>query len=244
MKKILALMLILGMASLANATVIDVITVGEGSMGHAGTSNDPLYPSETIWIAIRLNHNPYPGTSYPSYDGYITDAVGLDLHATGAGMLDVPYTITKNGLRHDDLKHHSEFSVWSQSGADGYIYEGYEPPYVPLIVDNSIAKMAGGVLEGVIKADEDGGGGAGVLIWNLFIHCEGEGIVNLDLTLQDPASRYAPYSNKTGTMEYPPGNWQPITEGDLGDLVIHQIPEPMTLLLLGIGGLFLRRRCN
>ena len=42
MKKVLALMLVLGMASLANVTVIDVIMVGPGSMGHAGTSSDPL----------------------------------------------------------------------------------------------------------------------------------------------------------------------------------------------------------
>jgi len=57
MKKLLVLMLVLGMASLANATVIDVVTVGVGSLGHAGTLTDPLVESETIEIQIILNAN-------------------------------------------------------------------------------------------------------------------------------------------------------------------------------------------
>jgi hypothetical protein len=241
MKKVLALMLVLGMTSLANATVVDVVTVGMGDQGHAGTSTDPLYPSETIEIAIVLNFNPYDpvGSTYPSYDGYITDATGVDLHVTGPGSLEVPGLYDKNSNRiGDDLKHHSEFSVWSQSGNNG----ATPAEYVPLIVDNAIAKMSGGVLEGVVKGNEDGGAGAGVLMWNLFIHCEEYGPVTVDLTLQDINSRYANYSNMGGTDAYPPDSWTPLLESDLGDLVIHQIPEPMTIALLGLGGLFLRRR--
>jgi len=216
-------MLVLGMASMASATVIDVVAVGGGSMGHAGTSEDPLVPSETIAIQIVLNNNPYPG--YPAFDGYGTDSVGVDLHVSGPGTLSVVQKeiMVSPGVFEwvDDLQHHADFSVWSQSD--------------PLIVDNQIAKMSGGVLEGLIK-------GEATLIWNLIIHCDGEGEVVVDLTLQDVDSRYSQYVNSSVTPMTPYPDWEPLLEGDLGDLVIHQIPEPMTIALLGLGGLFLRRR--
>jgi hypothetical protein len=37
-------------------------------------------------------------------------------------------------------------------------------------------------------------------------------------------------------------NWLQITDMVLNSLAVHNIPEPMTLVLLGLGGLFLRRR--
>jgi hypothetical protein len=238
MKKVLALMLVLGMTSLASATVIDVVTVGTGDLGHAGTSTDPLHPSETIEIAIILNYNPYPG-GWTSYDGYVMDGMDLDLHVTGPGSLEVPGLYNaKFGFRYgDDLQHHVDFGVWSQSGSN----DGTEEGYVPLIAGNAIASMSGGVLTGVIAGDENGNPPTSptVLVWNLFLHCEDYGPVNLDLTLAG-STRIADYTDATGNGPYP--DWRYAVEGELGDLVIHQIPEPMTIALLGLGGLFLRRR--
>jgi len=37
-------------------------------------------------------------------------------------------------------------------------------------------------------------------------------------------------------------DWVNAVEADFGDLIIYQIPEPMTVALLGLGGLFLLRR--
>jgi hypothetical protein len=85
MKKMLALLLVLGLASMASATVIDVVTVGVGSMGHSGTINDKLMPSETIELAIVLNFN-----DGPVFDGYGLSSVDLDLHTAGAGSLTAP----------------------------------------------------------------------------------------------------------------------------------------------------------
>jgi hypothetical protein len=224
MKKLLILMLVFGLASLANATVVDVVTVGLGDMGHAGTEEDPLEESEIIAIQIILNHNPYAG--YPSYDGYFTDGVDLDLHVTGAGSLGV-VQLLKKGIYYDDLQHHADFAVWAESD--------------PLIVGNAIASMSGGVLTGGIH----GAAGGTPLIWNLYIHCDGDGPVNIDLTLND--GRYAPYGDPAGDPFYADfdprnGTWLAMVEADLGDLTIYQVPEPATIALLGLGSMFLMRR--
>jgi hypothetical protein len=57
----------------------------------------------------------------------------------------------------------------------------------------------------------------GLLIDGILLHCEGRGDVTL--TLLDA------------------GTWDA-----MDSVTIHQIPEPITLALLGLGGLFLRRR--
>lgn len=72
--------------------------------------------------------------------------------------------------------------------------------------------------------------GPGVIMQGLQLHCLG-----LDLI---PA--IVQVSVAGGTVV---DGWQEIPVGTiLSTLVIHQIPEPMTLMLLGFGGLFLRRK--
>jgi len=235
MKKLLIFMLVLGMASLANATVIDVVTVGLGDMGHAGTSTDPLVESETIEIAIVLNHNPYEG--YPSYDGYTLDGLDLDLHVSGPGTLSVPgiYAAKSPYWRiDDDIKFHAGFDMTGHSGTPDDSGTPYpEVEYEPMIVDNAIAMMMGADMENIV--------GPTTLIWNLFIHCDGEGDVIVDLTLHGTV-HYWNYTTPPEGGGDPYGAEQFAVEEDLGDLIIHNVPEPATVLLLGLGGLLLRRR--
>jgi len=58
---------------------------------------------------------------------------------------------------------------------------------------------------------------AGILVDNILFHCEG--MEDVTITLMDGSTFQV-----------------------LDTQVIHQIPEPMTVALLGLGGLFLRRR--
>jgi hypothetical protein len=213
MRKVLALMLVLGMTSAASAGIIDVVTDGVGDAGHAGTSTDPLDLGETIAIKIVLNADPDPtwyyGSGYTGYDGYWLSSMSLDLEVSG------PATLAELGTKvTQKMKHHASFSPWA------------EPE--PAVVDNAIAYMAG-------VAASDGIQGPADLVWNLIITCTGAGPVVVDLTLYGLSE----YSEGPSTWGSP---WIEMTEGDLGDLIIHQVPEPMTIALLGLGGLFLRRR--
>ena len=227
MKKLLILMLVFGLASLANATVIDVVTDGLGDMGHAGTAEDRLEESETIAIQIVLNWNPYPGTTYPSYDGYVLDTLAVDLHVSGPGTLSAVMATSKTGDYYVPLGHHVDLGTYGQSD--------------PLIVGNSIALISGGSM-GYIMGD-DGVGGPAVpptaLIWNLWIHCDGPGDIVVDLTVAG-TTRYWDYSNAAN--DGPFGTSNIAVEADLGDLTIYQVPEPATIALLGLGSLFLMRR--
>ena len=134
-------MLVFGVASLANATVIDLVTVGVGSMGHTGTSADPLEVDEMIWIKIVLNHNPYPG--WPSYDGYSLDTIGLTLDVSGPATL---MEAMPPGLAHNSA-FGSDLSVWSQAD--------------PLIVNNGIDELMGGTFSTIT--------GPADLVWNLYL---------------------------------------------------------------------------
>jgi hypothetical protein len=187
MKKILVLLLVLGMASWAHAGLINVVADGVGDMGHAGTALDPLAIGEVLKIKITLA----AGASSDGYD--------LDLHVTGAGQL----AESAGGINYAP-----GIGMWTYSG----------------IVGNSIAQMSEIHLMGQWK-DQD-------LIWNLEIECTGEDDVLVDLTLNG------------GTRVDPMGGtaYVDLGEADLGDLVIYQIPEPMTIALLGLGGLLALRR--
>jgi hypothetical protein len=70
------------------------------------------------------------------------------------------------------------------------------------------------------------------IVSNLLLHCDGPGVVTIVL------SDYAPGG---GSMEVN-ANFDPFTPTYGNGIVIHQIPEPMTLMLLGLGSLFLVRR--
>jgi hypothetical protein len=220
MRKVLALMLVLGMTSVVNAGVIDVVVDGAGSLGHAGTSTDPLEVGETLGIKIVLRNNPYYyGTvRYTAYDGYTLSGMDVDLEVSGPASLDV-VTTAKGAV---NLGKHAQFALFSTPD--------------PLIVGNAIEYIAAaGPMAGIPAT-----GGDVDLIWNLYIVCTGNGPVVLDLTLHGSTSYGIDYDPINGGPYT--GDWVLAVEGDLGDLIIHQVPEPMTIALLGLGGLFLRRR--
>lgn len=209
MKKLLAMCLVLSMATLANAAVLETVTYDVGQSGgrDGRTLETALIPSDVIGVAILVGTNPYPG--YPAYDGYLVSGVDIDLHAVGPGSLSVGIDKLGNPMVSTDL--------------DSIV--------VDLPVAGDLPRMQGISLGGI---------GAGSSIADLItFHCDGIGVVILDLTLLG-LTEYSPYQTPLG-LPYP-GDWMAATENDLGDLVIYQIPEPITMVLLGLGSLGMLRR--
>jgi hypothetical protein len=222
MKKLLVLALVLAFVSSASATIIDVVAVDIGqSGGRLGASDaDELQASDIIGLKIVLNYNQNTLGAPPSYDGYLLSSMDLDLHVLGAGSID---TVEKQGQ-------------WSPNPGAPIVTAN--AGISPFVWKDSLG-VAGGVdialgfqeLSGVALTDIQG---PVDLVWDLLFHCDGDDDVVLDLTLHGLSQ----YKND----KIPGSNYLDMVEADLGDLVIHQVPEPMTLALLGLGGLFLRRR--
>lgn len=216
----MVLALVLVLAAVSSAVVVDVVAVGVGSNGHAGTQEDPLDIGECIEIMVVLTHNPYPfgGGDYYYYDGNILFGLGADLTVTNGtlGTTTFPSGNPKNVLSDMD-----EMS-WT--------------------LENDVLSLSGISLGGV-----DGSSTSNRIARNLLVCCDGPGdmVISLvDTAIDDPQipgipDAWAPY--KAGG---PLGDVQEfeITQADLGSLTIYQVPEPMTMGLLGLGGLFLRRR--
>jgi hypothetical protein len=239
MKKILALLLVLGMATMAQATVVDIKKADFGDMGHAGTALDPLAIGETIQLRLELGHNPYTG--YPSYDGYYLYSMDLKLSVTGNGSLGAPMTYQAKepyDLISVDMQQHAGFGVFPDGTAMKDLFH-----------TNGIDRLLYGSTAGISGANAGSGGGPAYtdLVWDFWLECTGIGPVVLDLDIYQPdKGEYSLFTDVTNAKGYPQeggfGITYPFTDACLGDLTIYQIPEPMTIALLGLGGIGLLSR--
>jgi hypothetical protein len=218
MKKFIIFLLVLCLATAANAYVMSVQTYDVGlSGGRTGTENDKLEKSDTIGVKIILHNNQPWGPGYEAYDGYMLSSFDLDLEVTGAGTLGLLpewIAVPPPGSWKEEIKYASGLT---------FVWSGIE--------ENSIEQLTAVAQDPLGPGDMD-------VIWNLILHCEGDGNVELNLTLNG-LSQYAEYNQAAAAEEW---LWLDMEEADLGDLTIYQVPEPATLALLGLGGLFLRRR--
>ncbi len=223
MKKLLAFVLVLGLASLANAAVINVETDGLGSLGHAGTVEDKLDIGETIKIKLTLGNNPFiagDGNHYSDYDGYFLDSFDVNLGTTANGSLAdemqalpfPPYTETSQ------FGSHADFSTLVRDGAAGR----YQ--------DLSISLIGPGEVD---------------IIWGLELTALAGGVI--DVTIEhyyDANTQSTNYGQYKDLSDVVGGAMQIMDDDSLASLGVHVVPEPMTMSLLGLGafGLIRRRR--
>jgi hypothetical protein len=227
MKKLLAMFLVLGMASLANATILDLVPMGVVDESGQPTDRDgseqnPLLASDVVVLGLRLNENPTPSPG--GYPGWGLSSFDLDIHVTGNASLSPDVKTTFYGVNtYIDWQAPSAITMGALLQSDAQH------------VDQ---------VTGVVTAPQDVPGESIILGGGILLHCDGAGTVTVDLTLHG-LTEYSKYISPTGDPLPPEslgGGWFAATEDDLGDLVIYQIPEPITMALLGVGGLLLRRR--
>ena len=185
MKKLLVLMLVFGMASLASAQL--QISVHKNPPG--GETWDPMNPADSEITVMP--------SQYLMLDIWTTTTIDSGV---GEGYFLLGVVPTKGTLTGGD-------SMWPAESGINY-YSGLGAGFLPPSEAGDLMTIA--TFSPI----------TGVVFDHILFHCEGLGDAAIHL-----------YSDAFGTPTL------------IDTVLIHQIvPEPMTIALLGLGGLFLRRR--
>ena len=206
MKKLLILMLVLGITSAANAVIVGSYslyvntappspTYVPGEWVEGVDSEVVLYPSDTLWIGV---HNSVAGVAGATQK----DTFMLGIIQPAEGPSDTSWT-----------------EQWLV----------YKPPLV------AGAPVPENIYYGI--QDYFGDGSLIVDMWQLNL-TDGNPATLQGVGILDAKELHCDFGPSEDTIIL-----LNMTSGVIEDtLLIHQLPEPMTIMLLGLGGLLLRRR--
>jgi len=208
MKKLLVLLVVLGLVSVANAGVIDLsITASKGVATPAATKSvDGLVASDYVTFQIVWN------APAGEYLFGIQSFINID----GPGTLDwgifnaATWDPDAEAWVYDDLRNSFDVALHAIGQESGKTY----------------------ILEGAASTGRNGTGSETYAVKDIRIHVEGPGQINVTLSNRGLGSKAVNASLVEIPWSY--GN---------GIVINPQaIPEPMTMMLLGLGSLFLVKR--
>jgi hypothetical protein len=230
MKKLLAFVLVLGLASLASAALVPgsfgVIPVFSDPTGPGTSPDNPLEESDIIYIDLIgvSNYN-------------------IPMAVNSTGQINLSLGLTAGGaefIGNADYTYYPEFEYREAEGGFGGAPEwlGWND-----MVVESADKMyiGGGLPPGEISAGVlwPVGDEMAMLFDHIGIHCLGKGDVELVVA---PSTVAAPLGRPSVATPDSDFTLEIDTQAIGGSLIIYQVPEPMTMALLGLGGLALLRR--
>ena len=230
----LTLLMVAAFSTVASATVIEVETYDIGlSGGKLGAAGDAIMIGESVGVRIRMLFNAYAG--FPSYDGYATDAFGVGINnisGSGAGTLSANVATTdKNG-------NPATYDITFDSGFDAATKYSASAATNPIDSSGNVTVLSG-TSSNIVSANGQVNGV--ILVEGLILTGDAAGTFTLDMIAQ--AGRYFDSQNNIGTAGYGASTAFSSDVDSIGDMVVHvAIPEPLTVSLLGLGGLAAARR--
>jgi hypothetical protein len=222
MKKTLIMLLVLGMAGTASAAIVDY-TLQYGNPDGPGTSPDnPLQESDTIALDIHW-------TDVTQSGALLQGTGGLLLSIEGAGtFVDQPI---------DAYTKPQWFTPGYPSNGTFNVYYGFHPQQStdpPTELDPQLLAIEGAT--SIQLPTNYWLPSSTIVVDHILVHCEGDGNVIVTLT---PITWDAVIAPPNVLYE---GTLQSDREAYGSEIIIYQVPEPLTVALLGLGGLALVRR--
>lgn len=209
MKKLLVLVLVLGISSVASAVgTVDLVITSWGPGPDPVTEPIPATHDITIgpseWVNLDIIYTPDPTAPNPPLN-----QLSVTIALTGLGTLD----LSDPTLPPDAWD--SMFSTGITEVEAGKVYTA----------EYTMGFFGIGVQQGIA-------------LDHILVHCDSDqppgNVVTVSITDYIVGS--------VGTQEGPPPGGPYSIPDVVGRVTITQIPEPMTLALLGLGGLFFVRR--
>ena len=218
MKKLLVLFVVLGFISTANAGIIDLQIRGlNGQALTTPVKEITINQSDAIDFAIT-----FTGPVNPCE--YLL-GLSVTLNVSGPGTLDWSHYVPRIWVAEEEM--------WANGPDLASAYDASLHWRGNTGTNPNITEQGNSILEVLRTLGQKSNGEEQWIARNIWLQCNGKGTVNITMT------NFTEYGTRTVVIDEALNE---VAHSFGNGIIIHSVPEPGTLLLLGLGGLFLRRK--